>query len=1333
MLDIDEGERQLLLARLMREVEIGRDAQVVHLFLRLVPHVLFEADLLLPAAAHALAAARRLDDKAALLKIHHTAGFVLEGVGDLDGADEQLVQALELARRLGDVPAQAQALAVRGHVARTRGSVAAARSFLADALAAYRRSGHREGEGKSLGDLGNLEHAAGDVATAMKHYGSALRVFTELRLWSSVAHVHRDCCITLMEVDPATAIGHGLLAVAAYQRDGEPLAGELEFFQLVERAIAYLATEEPPLPVLDEATSKPLAGTTYALAQELPLRIAVFMLLSYDPAVWERHAEAVLDPLCEALVHRSMSLLAGKDAEKAVEMRALVDALRRAQIIGPGPAAREEAVLRERLTGAEAVEAAGLTKLVARGICNTIPATDLVTEANRWREKPPLTGILLALTGVNAMSQWQTTAAPSAALEEAIQHLENARRLLGPDVAGWWWLEAMRHLGAAYRNRVQGDRRQNHEEAIACLEQVLDSTLPWRSETLDGLVFCRLNLANALLFRITEAPGPEIERAVATIEDVMPLLPVNAFLHGTATLNLGLAYSMRRSGDAADNQERAYNLYYAAIGHFDQAHHMAELGVAHFNLALLCSRRLTGDEAANQEAALSHCSKAADLFERAGRNVDAAEARQYRATVLADRFVGDPVANLSEAIIESVAVVKFLQGVASDYDIAGALHNLGSLHISRARRLWPQTATGDLDCAEAALRRALAHRPRANLPREWAQTTQALGLLQNLRAEHGGLQARSQAIQHFRDALTVRTATTARDEWAQTSLQLAMALITVAESSTTDEARELLLTVSRRSLHVGYTIEAHAALGELATQEQDWPQAVSHYATAAQMNDQRYAAALLPGSQLRQSSEMQLLFIRMAHALMRSGNPLECALTLERARTRRLSDALERDRLDLERLAAADQVLHRRYLRAAERIRQASYLEPADLRPTLATGALTDQYARWADTEDARTELVAVEAAVRALSGFSNFLRPFDAAAMERVVAERGAVVYLAILDDSIWAIGCSKGKQGLHVQAMCGAAGGSGRIRRRLVSPTLPDPKVSRRNSFLLAHQKPVVWDVVDLEGLCQEIGRDLPPQIWQWIERTAHGRVTIVPVGILTLAPWHAAVIPDGSGRRLLSLSPVAFAPSARALSYLAAPGYGGGSSAFFGDPSGDLPAAREEAVELARRVDGSELWVGSEANKEAFLSAVSSVRMLHFAGHGRYDSVAPLESGIMTSDGMVTVAELMERSTRVADLIVLSACQTAVTDVLSVPDEAIGLPSAFLLAGANGVVASLWPVPDIPTRELMELFYGAMASGDDPASALRRAQLTLLAGQTQGASHTVRDWAGFVYIGG
>ena len=52
----------------------------------------------------------------------------------------------------------------------------------------------------------------------------------------------------------------------------------------------------------------------------------------------------------------------------------------------------------------------------------------------------------------------------------------------------------------------------------------------------------------------------------------------------------------------------------------------------------------------------------------------------------------------------------------------------------------------------------------------------------------------------------------------------------------------------------------------------------------------------------------------------------------------------------------------------------------------------------------------------------------------------------------------------------------------------------------------------------------------------------------------------------------------------------------------------------------------------------------------------------------------------------LVVLSACETGLSEIVRNPDEFIGLPGTFLALGASGVIGTLWPVSDEATSLLM-----------------------------------------------
>ncbi|MGA2381262.1 MAG: CHAT domain-containing protein [Spirochaetia bacterium] len=58
--------------------------------------------------------------------------------------------------------------------------------------------------------------------------------------------------------------------------------------------------------------------------------------------------------------------------------------------------------------------------------------------------------------------------------------------------------------------------------------------------------------------------------------------------------------------------------------------------------------------------------------------------------------------------------------------------------------------------------------------------------------------------------------------------------------------------------------------------------------------------------------------------------------------------------------------------------------------------------------------------------------------------------------------------------------------------------------------------------------------------------------------------------------------------------------------------------------------------------------------------------------------------------ADMVELSACETGLGKVVQ-GDGVLGLTRAFMVAGANGVGATLWVVDDLATKEFMVRVYG------------------------------------------
>jgi CHAT domain-containing protein len=438
--------------------------------------------------------------------------------------------------------------------------------------------------------------------------------------------------------------------------------------------------------------------------------------------------------------------------------------------------------------------------------------------------------------------------------------------------------------------------------------------------------------------------------------------------------------------------------------------------------------------------------------------------------------------------------------------------------------------------------------------------------------------------------------------------------------------------------------------------------------------------------------------LRAAYALAADGDPAAAAVTVERGRALLLSDALERDRADLEHLPAAQQGLVDRYRQAADRV---DHLERAELaRPR----ALVVPERRAAELRAAHDELDAAIAEIRTVHGYRRFLEP--PAFADLAAAASPLLVYLVATEAGGLALLVGDDAQARWLPRLTAEElrATVDRYRAAYADFRAAPDTGARRWSATVEEVTGWLWEAV------------MGPVLEALAPAT---RAVLVPTGLLGLLPLHAAWTADPAaptGRRyVLDELCCSYAPNARSHALAA--------RRVRQLPTEPLLVVEEPRTARAPALPGAALEAeaataafapqvlprlrGRDATRTAVLAQLGRVGVLHLACHGVADPEEPLDGGLtLADDELLTLRDLLAAHVD-ARLAVLSACESGLIGP-HLPDEVIGLPGGLLQAGVAGAVASLWLVPDEATMLLMTAFYRYWRrKRREPAEALRGAQ--------------------------
>jgi CHAT domain-containing protein/Tfp pilus assembly protein PilF len=328
-------------------------------------------------------------------------------------------------------------------------------------------------------------------------------------------------------------------------------------------------------------------------------------------------------------------------------------------------------------------------------------------------------------------------------------------------------------------------------------------------------------------------------------------------------------------------------------------------------------------------------------------------------------------------------------------------------------------------------------------------------------------------------------------------------------------------------------------------------------------------------------------------------------------------------------------------------------------------------------------------------------------------IGRQGTVLVYALAEPAshLWVIG-PKGARHFRLA-------GAGKLR----------DLVQRHNASLLRARDPLHEGAAEARELYREL---VAPAAGEW----QHPQVTISADGVLHHLNWETLVAP-GPDRYWIEDVEIRMSPALSGRTRQEKPA-GKERILLVGDPEpggerlSRLPHAAAELENLGREFGPQYAVVLSkeratpERVKEELSGAYGYV---HFAAHATANALRPLESSVVLT-GRNGAGKLYARDLAgvrlKARLVTLSACSAAGSKVLH-GEGLVGLAWAFMQAGAEDVVASLWNVEDATTATLMEAMYRQLRLGRSPEQALREAKLVLL--RSGSAARKPYYWGAFL----
>ncbi|WP_414528466.1 CHAT domain-containing protein [Nodularia chucula] len=841
-------------------------------------------------------------------------------------------------------------------------------------------------------------------------------------------------------------------------------------------------------------------------------------------------------------------------------------------------------------------------------------------------------------------------------LETSIQFAELALQVVTPHNFPKGWGAVNNCLGSAYARLLRGERSENLEKAIVAYEKALEVRVDDAYRPISALVLH--NLAAVYYDRIQGNKAENLEYAISLYKKALQVrtrerLPEQWVL---TQLNLANAYFVRIRGERADNIERAIAIYEQTLEIATKETFPYSWGAIHLNLAPAYIERIRGKKSDNFEQSITASQNALQVFTRDASPRWWARALVNLANAYRDHLYGDKTENINQAILK-------LEQIQEAFT-------------------------------------------RESFPEEWAtaQVNLATAYFQKLRVTQSD--KFEQAIAAYQKVLEVYTLQAFPEQWATVQYNLALVYSECNPSKTVEAiaACQRALGVFTTSTFPKQCRKTAQLLGDLYSQQQTWAQAADVYRTALEAAEILYRSCVFlegKGAELKENSNLSRC---AAYAFAQNGHLQDAIEVLERGRARGLSESLDRDRANLAQLQQVAPLLYQQYRDITQQIRDLENQQRNQMVSSERHHTIPETDRNFASSLYQNLDQIIDE--IRQVEGYADFLAPLNLTDVWSGIQPNNPLIYL---------VSTPVGSLALIV-----------------TSSEITEIWLDQLNEFSLINELWGIWfdtyihrrknrqgwfDAID--QITHQLWQSLMEPVVYHLKAQHFTQAILISTGFLSFLPLHAAWTEEPSspiGRRYaLDEIHFTYVPNARSLSAAQAIATHTQSDLILAidDPRNDLPNSAREIEAAIKNFYKPTILQHSEATINTVRSQLPHHAIVHFSCHGTANLDDPLNSGLLMSDGLLTLRDILALNLSEQGgirLAILSACETGLSGVENA-DEAISLPTGLLQAGVAGVVASLWAVSDLSTRLLLVKFYELWREEKlPPDQALRQAQIWL-----------------------